>query len=274
MPERSLDEVIRNAMDHRLDRVHVAKICRVKSYDPTTQSADIVPVVRRSVRDENNDVIDSEEICVLPNVPILQLRAGGFFVHLPVEAGDHVLAIFSEDSFQYWRETGSVSDPGDQRRHSLANAVAIPGIASMLDPLSPAPLDLAARVAGLVIGKDGDPAQIQWGPTGIKLGSLAISPVALAVPLLAYVAAAAAAATAGGASDTAVGAALTAIQAALAAIVAIPANAAAAPAVTASGTAVTAATTATSAAATAATAAGLAATTAATAVPATIVQAQ
>lgn len=274
MPEPTLAEVITEALEHRLADVQVATVCRVKTYDPALQVADLIPVVRRPVRDEDGDIVDSEDLCVLPNVPVLWPRAGGFFLTMPLLPGDHVLAVFSHDSFAMWRESGSVTDPGDLRRHSLANAVCFAGIFPTASPLSPTPLALAARAAGLVLGKDGAPQQIQINPTGIKLGALAVSPVALAVPLLVYVTALAAADTAGAASDTAIGSALTAIQAALAALVAIPANGAASAAVTASGTAVTTATTATTASAAASTAASAAATTAAGAVPATIVQAQ
>lgn len=274
MAEPTDAEVIRAALEHRLDGVHVATVCQVVSYDPILQTADLRPVVRRAIRNEDDEIVEHEELCVLPNVPVLWPRAGGFFFHMPLAAGDHVLAVFAHESFAMWRETGSVSDPGDLRKHGLSNAIAIAGIEHALAPLSPAPLDLAARIAGMCFGEDGTPRQVQFDALGMKLGALAVSPVALAAPLLVCLAAMGAANTAAAASESAIATALADIQAALAAIVAIPANAAAAGAVTTSGTSVSAATTAAGASATAATAGAAAATTAAGTVPATLVRAQ
>lgn len=132
-------EVIRDAIEARLLDVWTAMIGRVQSYDATKQVADILPVVRRPLSSADGD-IEHEDLPVLPNVPVLQPRAGGFFIHLPVMVGDTVLVIFTSDSFQMWRETGSVVNPGDLRRHSLTNAIAIPGIFPNAQPLTDAPL--------------------------------------------------------------------------------------------------------------------------------------
>lgn len=120
-------EVIRAAITARLGEVWTATIGRVESYDPQTQTASVLPVVRRPLKAADGHV-GHEDLPVLPNVPVLQPRAGGFFVHLPVVVGDTVLVVFTSDSFAMWRESGAVTNPGDLRRHSLSNAVAIPGV--------------------------------------------------------------------------------------------------------------------------------------------------
>lgn len=127
-------EVIRDAIGARLAEVWTATIGRVESYDPIKQTADVLPVVRRPLQASDGHV-GHEDLPVIPNVPVLQARSGGFFVHLPVEAGDTVLLVFTSDSFQMWRESGSVVNPGDLRRHSLSNAIAIPGVFPALQPL-------------------------------------------------------------------------------------------------------------------------------------------
>ena len=127
-------EVIRDAINARLLDVWTATIGRVESYDPKTQTANILPVVRRPLQSADGH-IGHEDLPVLPNVPVLQPRAGGFFVHLPLQAGDTVLVVFTADSFQMWRNSGSVTNPGDLRRHSLSNAIAIPGVFPNLEAL-------------------------------------------------------------------------------------------------------------------------------------------
>lgn len=179
MLEPTLAEVIRAALEAHAGDLHTSTVCRVEKYDATKQVVDCVPVIRRPLENAVGDV-EHEEICVIPNVPVAWPRAGGFFIHLPLEVGDHVLVVFTHDNIGTWRQTGSVSDPGDRSRHSLSSCIAIPGIASMLSPLSP--LDADARSAGLVLGKDGSAEQILVAEGEIRIGKLAVSPVALAVP--------------------------------------------------------------------------------------------
>lgn len=120
-------QLISDAMNSRLLDVWTSTIGRVESYDPATQTASVRPVVRRPLQAADG-AIGHEDLPVVPNVPVLQPRSGGFFVHLPVAAGDAVLLVFTTDSFALWRESGDVVNPGDLRRHNLSNAIAIPGL--------------------------------------------------------------------------------------------------------------------------------------------------
>ena len=176
-------------MESRLDEVMTATIGRIVKYDPTKQVADVLPVILRPYNIGGGEV-DHEQLPVLPNVPLLFPRAGGFVLHLPIAVGDHVLLVFCHDSIGIWREKGSITEPGELQRHSLANAVAIAGIApgkplSMTDPT-----EVAARATSLVLGKDGGAAQIQIGSDAIKLGHGATEPVALAQPIVDFITAA------------------------------------------------------------------------------------
>lgn len=131
-------EVIRDAINARLGEVWTATVGRVQSYDAVKQTVDVLPVIRRPLQAADGQV-GHEDLPVIPNVPVLHMRAGGFFVHLPVEKDDTVLLIFTSDSFQMWRESGSVVNPGDLRRHSLSNAIAIPGVFPATQPLTDLP---------------------------------------------------------------------------------------------------------------------------------------
>lgn len=195
-------EVIRGAIRAALAEVMTSTVGKVQTYDPLTQTANIIPVMKRAYN-VGYGVVDYEDLPVLPNVPVRQPRAGGFHIHMPVEPGDHVLLLFTHDDIANWRETGTSSEPDDLRRHSLNSCVALVGMADALSPLPVLdPLEVAARLAGLVIGKEGSTAQIQWTaddeiqfgrpstvppgvwlplPPGARVGT-PVSPVALADP--------------------------------------------------------------------------------------------
>lgn len=142
----SFAEMLRLAIENRLSDVHVALPGKVISYDATKQTANIQPMVQRAVATEEESYV-GEEMPIIPSVPILFLRGGGFFVSVPVAEGDTVLLVFSERDPSEWYRTGNNVAPGDKRLHSLAHAVAIPG-------LFPSFLALSGVGSNLVFGKD------------------------------------------------------------------------------------------------------------------------
>jgi hypothetical protein len=127
MPDTSpgLASVISEAMRTQLVDVHTALPGRVESYDGSRQVADVKPMLRRVIRRENMERV-SEELPVLPCVPVLWPRGGGAFISLPLQAGDFGFLLFAEYSLDRFRSTGDDVDPGDERRHDLANAVFLP----------------------------------------------------------------------------------------------------------------------------------------------------
>lgn len=137
---------------------------RVESYDVATQKADVKPLLMRGVlTGDGEDVVQS--LPVIPGVPIVFPRAGGFYVSFPVEPGDHVLLVFCERSIDKWAtsEAGGDTDPIDLRTHALADAVAIPGC-------YPFQKSVQAHATDMVLGKDGS-AKVHLKPSGeVHLG--------------------------------------------------------------------------------------------------------
>lgn len=126
--EPTLQEVLEEIIESRLLELHTAIPGKVVSYDAAKQTAEVVPVVQRidptSTGGEALTALPS-----LPNVPVQWPRGGGFALHFPLAAGDHVLLVFSEAAIGHWRASGELAPPGDQRRHSIGYPIAIPGIA-------------------------------------------------------------------------------------------------------------------------------------------------
>ena len=113
-----------------LDSIHTALPGRVESYDPATQRADVQPLIRQRVPKADTDQQEwvYEDLPLIPSVRVIHPRGGGAFVHLPIATGDTVLLVFCETGIGHWEAgNGDMSDAGDERRHHLAHAVAIPG---------------------------------------------------------------------------------------------------------------------------------------------------
>lgn len=128
-------EVIRRAIESRVSDVYTALPGVVVSYDASTQAADVKLCVNRPLFTEEDATVH-EPLPVIPNVPVLFPRGGGYTVTWPLVAGDACQILFQVWSFAQWRESDvAPSDPGDLRMHSLGNAVCIPGLASNKHPI-------------------------------------------------------------------------------------------------------------------------------------------
>lgn len=121
---------------------------KVVSYDADTQTAQLEPQIAEISRDIDSGERVTESLPILPDVPVVFPRGGGFFLSFPLAAGDYVLVVCSKYSIDRWRSTAQAGDPGDTRTFGLSGAIAIPGVY----PNSGA-LDNASGT-NLVIGKD------------------------------------------------------------------------------------------------------------------------
>jgi hypothetical protein len=159
------EELLELVLDNRMRGLHTSMPGRVESYDAATQTCDVLPQLKRQTPDGEGGYT-VEDLPVLPHVPVCFPRGGGFFLSFPLQKGDFVLVVFSERAIGNWRQKGEASNPGDLRMHSLAGAVAIPGVYPNGDALDD------ADGTNLVLGKDGTAgAQIEITPTGINLGT-------------------------------------------------------------------------------------------------------
>lgn len=163
MPEDTSPElasVIFGAMESRLVDVHTALPARVESYDAARQVADVKPMLRRVIRRTDMERV-TEELPVLPCIPVLWSRGGGAFISLPLAAGDFGWVMFADYSIDRFRSTGEDSDPGDERRFDLANAVFLPN-----GPFPSAQNLADVDAAEIRVGFDGDyQAAIKKGPS-------------------------------------------------------------------------------------------------------------
>jgi hypothetical protein len=136
--EPSVQSVLNEWLDERLNFLHTAMPGKFKSYDAATQTAEVVPVIKQSLL-AGDDSRAEVELPVIPNVKVHWPKAGGFYWHFPIAAGDYCQLIFNEAAIGFWRANGTVASPGDLERHGLSHPYAYPGGWPDSDPLPDAP---------------------------------------------------------------------------------------------------------------------------------------
>lgn len=142
----TLAELLNAVKDSTLTDIRVAIPCRVESYDASTQLVDVQPLV--SERVEVEDGVTTMQLPVITSVPLVFPGAGGFHITFPVKKGDEVLVIFTDKSIDAWQDQGGISDPDDNRRHHLSDAIAIPGLHNNTGKIAGVDTDV------ITIGKD------------------------------------------------------------------------------------------------------------------------
>lgn len=152
MTERApqLAELLSAVLEHRLSQVHVCMPGIVESYDATKQTASVRPAIKNVIVTGAFSGEQELEFPVIPDVPVCHPRAGAWFVHLPLSAGDTVMLHFAERSLDQWRALGGVQNPLDLRKHDLSDAIAVP--VNLYPDASPL---VGVSADHLSLGKDG-----------------------------------------------------------------------------------------------------------------------
>jgi hypothetical protein len=164
----SSNEVLDWAIENALGSMHTcfpAEVVRVQEGAHKRQFVDVLPGLMRTVPNEDGELID-ETLPILSMVPVGYMQGGGFFISVPLAAGDIVTVVVAQRSLDQWIETAKKGgqraiNPGDLSTHSLEGAIAL--------PCGPAPrAALLANVSAtdLVIGHDSG-ARIHIAPNGV-----------------------------------------------------------------------------------------------------------
>lgn len=123
-----LTEVIEKIIESKLLDVHTSLPCIVESVNSATKTVSVVPQIKRILEDKDGN-LNSEALPKLENIPIaIQKTNAGFFIALPVTAGDYGRIIFNEMSIGQWRELGIACSSGDIGRFPLDSAVFSPDL--------------------------------------------------------------------------------------------------------------------------------------------------
>jgi hypothetical protein len=168
----TLYEVLDQFITKALSKVYTALPARVLSFDGTTVR------VQPLTKIKSNDG-DQLSLPVIGGVPVVYPGGTPYRVIFPITIGDTVLLICCSSSIEDWLTSGSDTvDTASARRHDLSDAVAIPGLSSIVESVanpSPSPSEM-------VIGSNATP--IVAGLTDIRLGSVAATELAAIASLV------------------------------------------------------------------------------------------
>lgn len=124
---QSLESVIALALEALAGRISTALPGRIDSYNASTQTADITPMVKRPVPSSEEGSFSFLALPQIQGVRVVHPGGQDWAMHIPLKAGDSVLLVVSQWDPSAWQATGEVSEPPDVRTHSPAHAIAIPG---------------------------------------------------------------------------------------------------------------------------------------------------
>ena len=98
--DKTLAQIMRDAILSQLYDVHVCLPARVEKYDAGSQKADIKPLLKKRYKVEAKDT----DLPVITDVPVQWPSAAGgsAYLHLPLAAGDPGMAVFCERSLDAW----------------------------------------------------------------------------------------------------------------------------------------------------------------------------
>jgi protein gp138 len=123
--DEQIDQLLIAALDGRLLDVHTQMRGSVVSYDEATKTCEVELAVRRALPDGEGGFA-FEDLPNIPHCPVAWIGAGGFFLHLPLTAGDTVWISFDEVDSQSWEDSGQVANPGWLERFGLSSPLAHP----------------------------------------------------------------------------------------------------------------------------------------------------
>jgi hypothetical protein len=158
----SLWEVIHHLVNEMVASWFTAIPGVITSYDPTTQSCSVQPVLKSIRRGEDGENVVSAR-AIINSVPVVFPGGGGYRVVFPLEEGDTVMLVMSTFSLDRWKAKGGLVDPGDERRWDPSDAVAFPLLNDFTRAWANVPTD------GMSIGLDDGPT-IKVTATDIQAG--------------------------------------------------------------------------------------------------------
>lgn len=165
MSSPELDDLIRGAARAEAGRIRAIEVGRVLSYDDKRNTCS-VQVLAHDLVEDGLGTTTAQELPVLDDVPVMQLRGKGFSLLVALEEGDLVTLLFNDSSLDRLLPTGQGGPPEDPRRHDLNDAMALPGFFTLNAP----PPGTSSEYASIGTEKQGGP-RIYFKADALCLGA-------------------------------------------------------------------------------------------------------
>lgn len=102
----------------------VAEVTKVNTVGDYIESVNVRPVVNKVYVRDGLSTPRAE----VYNVPVVFPSAGGGILSFPIQIGDTVVVVCSQEDIDKWKEDGVKGNPNTARRLSLTDAIALPSI--------------------------------------------------------------------------------------------------------------------------------------------------
>lgn len=114
------DNLLKNVLDrfekNLLTKLNCAKVGKIKTFYPNTQTADI----------------EIDNYPPISGVPVSFICGAKFSIQVPVEEGDSCIVLFCDGDLDNWVENGEYVPAFSQDKHGLNGAIALLGITNLL----------------------------------------------------------------------------------------------------------------------------------------------
>lgn len=124
----TMASALTNFFEYKMNNVYTAMPCRVlRVYDDGSEYVDVQPILKKVYLDGTE-----EERPKILGVPLISMSSSTTMIHIPVNAGDTVLCVFSMRGMDTFKVgDGSLVAPDDFRTFDKRDAIAIPGLFPM-----------------------------------------------------------------------------------------------------------------------------------------------
>lgn len=150
LPTPTLTQVVQAHIGAHMEDVHTCSWGQVTAYDAPSQTCTVQLVARRAYVDEDGNR-QTERPAPLLGVPVMFPGGSGISIYWDLQPGEFVLVMFAETAIRPWLSNGLGDvDSGDDQRHALTNAIAIPGLRPATALVQPTSTTSAGAVIGSV----------------------------------------------------------------------------------------------------------------------------
>lgn len=115
--------IVQDAIKSALANLWTCLPCEVESYNPEAVTVSVQPTIQIPILKEDG-TLALATLPVIPDVPVVFQRAGGFAITFPIQKGDECLVKFSDRCIDLWWQQGGIQPPFDNRKHDLSDGFA------------------------------------------------------------------------------------------------------------------------------------------------------
>jgi Phage protein Gp138 N-terminal domain/GpV Apex motif len=120
------EEMLRMVAEGHASGMWTAMPGIIGSVDLAAHTVAVTPAVQ-AVKYAPDDTKQMVNMPLIPDVPIVWPRGGGYTLTFPIAVGDECLIVFAARNIDGWWSQGGIRPPLDARMHDMSDAFCVPG---------------------------------------------------------------------------------------------------------------------------------------------------